>query len=90
MGRQKSQTLAAVQEMHATRGALVCIACAAPRMAEIEAMAARAPTRAAAKGQLEAARHEADAAQAARGARALIGDTRHGEQSEGVGDTAGD
>ena len=37
-----------------------------------EALAARAPARAAAKDQLEAARHEADAAQAARGARALV------------------
>ena len=37
MGRQKGhQTLAAVQEMHATRGVLVCIGCAAPRMAEVE------------------------------------------------------
>ena len=90
MGRQKSQTLAAVQEMHATRGALVCIACAAPRMAEIEAMAARAPTRAAAKGQLEAARHEADAAQAARGARALVRVAENRVKELRVGDTARD
>ena len=69
--KQGRQTLAAVKEMHATNGVLVCIACAAPRMAEVRALAARAPARTAAKEQLEAAQHEADAAQAARSARAL-------------------
>ena len=69
--KQGRQTLAAVKEMHAMNGVLVCIACAAPRMAEVRALAARAPARTAAKDQLEAAQHEADAAQAARSARAL-------------------